>query len=131
MIAYLWIGLGSALGGMARHGIASWMALRFPTAFPWGTLLINVLGSFLIAVILGLPESRFSGPNGVLIRQFLTVGFLGGFTTFSAFSMQTVSLLQQGRTSTAVLYILASIILCIAAAGLGYASASGSFASKA
>ena len=130
MILYLWIGVGSALGGMARHWMASWMALRFPAAFPWGTFLVNVLGSFLIGLIIALPESRFPGPNGAMIRQFLTVGLLGGFTTFSAFSIQTVTLFQSGRIFTALLYIVLSVILCIAAAALGYFFASGSFAPR-
>lgn len=128
MTGYLWIGLGSALGGMARHGIASWMALRFPTTIPWGTLIVNVVGSLLIGLILGLPESKFSGPNAAVIRQFLAVGFLGGFTTFSAFSIQTVTLIQNGRMPVALLYILLSVLLCVAAAALGYACGSGSFA---
>ena len=130
MITYLYIGLGSALGGMARHGISTWMALRFPGAFPWGTLLVNVLGSFLIGLIVSLPESRWAGAERGLMRQFLTIGFLGGFTTFSAFSIQTVSLAQIGKAPASLLYILLSVMLCLAAAALGYFCATGSWAPK-
>ena len=130
MITYLYIGLGSALGGMARHGVSTWMAGRFPGAFPWGTLVVNVLGSFLIGLIASLPESRWPGAAGGLMRQFLTIGFLGGFTTFSAFSLQAVSLAQHGRAPVSLLYVLLSVMLCLAGAALGYFCATGSWAAK-
>ena len=130
MIAYLWIGLGSALGGIARHGVASWMTARFPSAFPWGTLAVNVAGSILIGFIASLPTSKLSGVGDEAARQFLTIGFLGGFTTFSAFSMQTVTLMQHGKGAAALGYVLLSVVLCVGGAAVGYACATGGFGAK-
>lgn len=130
MLIYLYIGLGSALGGMARHGVSSWMALRFPGAFPWGTLAVNVLGSFLIGFIASLPESKWLGlPTGTM-RQCLTIGFLGGFTTFSAFSIQAVTLAQHGKTQASLLYILLTLAACLAAAALGVICATGTLSAR-
>ena len=115
MKTYLLIALGSGLGGMARHWVSTLMAARDQTGFPWGTLLVNVAGSFLIGVIAALPETRFS----FLPRQFFTVGILGGFTTFSAFSLQSVALLHNGKPAVAAGYVLASVLLCVAGAWAG------------
>lgn len=127
MKVYLWIAIGSALGGMARHWATTAIASRFQSSFPWGTLLVNIIGSYLIGLVASLPDSRFPGSEGALLRQFLTIGLLGGFTTFSAFSLQSITLLQQGKWETGVAYIAASVLICLACAWLGYISATGSF----
>ena len=114
MKTYLLIALGSALGGMSRHWVSTLLA-REPAGFPWGTLAVNVVGSFLIGLLAVFPESRFS----VLPRPFFTVGLLGGFTTFSAFSLQSVALLENGKLGLAAGYILSSLVLCLAGAWLG------------
>jgi CrcB protein len=100
------------------------MTLALGTNFPWGTLLINVLGSFVISffgVLTGM-NARFPVPAEA--RIFVTVGLCGGFTTFSAFSLQSVELARNGHPMRAALYVAASAALCITACALGYASAS-------
>ena len=90
--AYLLIALGSGLGGVARHWLTTLLAARIASPFPWGTFLVNVIGSGIIGFVLALPDSRINPA----VRQFLAVGILGGFTTFSAFSAQTLGLMQSG-----------------------------------
>jgi CrcB protein len=113
---YLLIALGSGLGGVARHWLTTLLAARITSAFPWGTFLVNVIGSAIIGLVLALPDSRLSPAT----RQFLTVGILGGFTTFSAFSAQTLSLIQSGKTTLACIYAVASVITCLVGCWLGY-----------
>ena len=114
--AYLLIALGSALGGVARHWVSTALAVRLASPFPWPTFLVNVLGSAVIGFILALPDSRLNP----LTRQFLTVGILGGFTTFSAFSAQTLALLQAGKPSVALAYIFSSVAICLLGCWIGW-----------
>ena len=123
MTTYLWIALGSALGGMARFWCSGAIAERFGGTFPWGTLLVNVVGSFIIGFF-----ATISGPDGRLlvasdIRQFVMVGFCGGYTTFSSFSLQTLTLMQDGEWSYVGLNIVASVVLCLLAVWLGHIAA--------
>ena len=122
MTAYLWIAAGSGLGGMARYATSGLMAAQFGTAFPWGTLLINIVGSFLIGLVAALtgPEERW--PVAPDIQRFLTVGFLGGYTTFSAFSLETLKLVQDGAMLRASAYVGLSVALCLVAVSAGYAA---------
>lgn len=117
MKTYLWIAIGSALGGMARHWIGGMIATRTDGLFPWGTFLVNLTGSLLIGAIAAIPDSTLPGTG----RAFLIVGVLGGYTTFSAFSLQTVMLMKDGASAAALVYTLASVIACPAAAALGWA----------
>lgn len=122
MESYLWIALGSALGGAARYGLSGLVATRVGESFPWGTLTVNVAGSFLIGLIaaLGRPEGRlFLGPG---LRQFLMLGVLGGFTTFSSFSVQTLALARDGDWLHAGGNVLASVAACLVAVWLGDAA---------
>ena len=124
MQIYLWIGLGSALGGMARYWCSGIMANLIGETFPWGTLLVNVLGSLLIGFF-----ATITAPDGRLfvdatMRQFVMLGLLGGYTTFSSFSLQTLSLLNDGEWLYAGLNIGASVILCLLAVWLGHLLAS-------
>jgi len=117
---YLWVAIGSALGGMARFWLAGAMAAWVGARFPWGTLLINVLGSFVIGATAALtlaPARIAVHPDA---RIFVMVGICGGFTTFSAFSLQTLELLQLGDTAGAFGYISASVALCLAGVWLGW-----------
>jgi CrcB protein len=114
---YLWIALGSALGGMARHWIGGMFAAKWADPFPWGTFLVNVTGSLLIGMLAALPDSTLPGTG----RAFLIVGVLGGYTTFSAFSLQTAMLMKDGITATALVYAIASVVACPAAAAIGWA----------
>jgi CrcB protein len=119
LAATLWVGLGSALGGVARYWTGVAVARVTGDAFPWGTLLINIIGSFVIGYfgMLTLPDGP--RPAGAGIRLFVLVGLCGGFTTFSSFSMQTVELLRDGELGPAVAYIVSSVVLCVVATGIG------------
>jgi CrcB protein len=120
MGAYLWVGLGSALGGMARHWIGVAAGKYAGMAFPWGTLVINVLGSFIIGLFFTLtgPDGRFDATANA--KLFVMVGLCGGFTTFSAFSLQTLGLMQDGEWLRAGANVVASVVLCLLAVWLGH-----------
>lgn len=108
--------LGGGLGAAARHGInRAGLALLGP-GFPWWTLAINVAGSFAIGLLAGLFGAWETGQN---MRLFLITGVLGGFTTFSAFSLDALTLWERGAFREAALYILGSVILSLAAAAVG------------
>ena len=115
---FLWVGLGSGLGGMARHGVTLLSNSWWGTHFPWGTLLVNCAGSFLIGLLTALAAGAL--PPGLPLQRFLLPGFLGGFTTFSAFSHQTISLWRQGDWTLAAFNVLGSLAACLAAAWLGF-----------
>ncbi|WP_298263204.1 fluoride efflux transporter CrcB [Acidocella sp.] len=128
--AYLWVALGGALGSVARYALGNAMTLALGADFPWGTLLINVLGSFVISFfgVLSGAQARFPVPFEA--RVFVTVGLCGGFTTFSSFSLQTVELARNGQPMRAALYVAASATLCIIACALGYVAAAALNASR-
>lgn len=124
MATYLWIALGSALGGVARYGCTNWVAAVVGYRFPWGTLLVNVTGSFIIGFVATLVAvgSRFAIPDDA--RLFLTVGICGGFTTFSSFSLQTVELLREGDWLRAGMNMVLSVVLCLVSVWVGHLAAS-------
>jgi CrcB protein len=117
---YLWIALGSALGGMARYWCSGVAARLVGETFPWGTLIVNVTGSFLIGFFATLtgPDGRIFA--GSTMRQFVMLGIFGGFTTFSSFSLQTLNLVQDGELLQAGSNIVVSVILCLLAVWLGH-----------
>ncbi len=119
-MSWLVVAIGSAIGGVSRYGVGLLAARAWGAAFPWGTLLINIVGSFVIALFGAMTLANGPMPMGSNMRAFVMVGFCGGFTTFSSFSLQTLELLQAGETVAAALYILASVGLCLAGAFLGY-----------
>jgi CrcB protein len=123
MVTYLWIGLGSALGGMARYWCSGFVADRIGETFPWGTLLVNVVGSFIIGFFATLtaPDGRLL--VGSTARQFVMVGVLGGYTTFSSFSLQTLNLARDGEWLRAGANIVLSVVLCLVAVWLGHIAA--------
>ncbi len=115
---FLWVFLGAGLGGALRHGV-NLLALRhLPQGFPWGTLAINVLGSLAMGLVAGVFAARVDASQG--LRLFLATGVLGGFTTFSAFSLEVMLLHERGATAQALLYAVASVLLAVGglAAGL-------------
>jgi len=119
-IEYLWIALGSALGGVGRYWLSGVIARRFGEAFPVGTLVVNATGSFVIGFIASLtrPEGRLLlSASG---RQFLMVGICGGYTTFSSFSLQTLNLAREGEWFYAGANVVASLLLCLLAVWLGH-----------
>jgi CrcB protein len=120
MSFYLWLALGGAIGTLARFGVSGLFTQQGGETFPWGTLVINVTGSFLIGFFATLtsPDGRlpFSGTT----RAFLMTGVLGGFTTFSAFSLQTLTLAREGEWLRAGANAVGSLVLCLVAVWLGH-----------
>ena len=118
MFNYLLVALGSALGGVARHAASGMVARWFGETFPWGTLLVNIAGSFAIGLFATLTEGRlFVSPA---TRTFFMIGIFGGFTTFSSFSLQTLDLARDGEWLYAGLNVLGSVALCLIFVWLGH-----------
>lgn len=115
MAALFLVILGGGIGSGLRHGVNLAAARYLGAGFPWGTLTVNVVGSFLIGVLAGWFAFRSGSPSTQPLRLFLTTGILGGFTTFSAFSLDFAVLFERGETMLAVTYVLASVLLSIAA----------------
>lgn len=122
MIAYLWVALGGAIGSVTRFGIGGIVSERFGQTFPWGTLVVNVTGSFLIGLIgaVAAPEGRLNPQSRMFVAQFLMYGICGGYTTFSSFSWQTLQSLQDRQWLYAGGNILLSVVLCMVAVWLGW-----------
>ena len=123
MLTYLWIGLGSALGGMGRYWCSGAVARTFGETFPWGTIIVNVSGSLVIGFLATImaPDGRMLvAPNA---RAFLMIGVCGGYTTFSSFSLRTLNLVRDGEWLWVSANILLSVILCLAAVWLGHIGA--------
>lgn len=121
MIRFLWICLGGAIGTGARYLISGWTLKRFGTSFPYGTLAVNLIGSFLIGAIMQVAlTTALLSPT---LRLILVVGVMGGFTTYSSFSYETVHYFQEGAWLLGFLNILIMVAACLAAgvAGLGSA----------
>ena len=120
MVAYLWIAIGSALGGIARFFVSGVTAQLIGETFPWGTLIVNVTGSFIIGFFATLtgPDGRvFVGTTG---RQFVMIGICGGYPTFSSFSLQTLNLMNDGEWFYVGGNIVGSVVLCLAAVWAGH-----------
>jgi CrcB protein len=123
MTLYLWIAIGSALGGVARFALNGLVSRSFGGTFPWGTLLINITGSFAIGFF-----NTLTGPSGRWFvsaqgRLFFMTGICGGYTTFSAFSLQTLNLAQGGEWLHAGSNVAGSVVLCLLAVWLGHLAA--------
>ena len=119
MNAYLLVALGGAIGSVFRYGIGQLFSTKATSAFPWATLLINLLGCFLIGLFLGVLE-RYQFDSHNSFRTFFIVGLCGGFTTFSSFSSETLGLFLSSQYIQAIIYILTSILLGLALTWLGY-----------
>ena len=120
MAAYFWIAIGSALGGVARYWCSGVAARLIGETFPWGTLIVNVVGSFIIGFF-----ATLTGPDGrifanTLTRQFVMIGICGGYTTFSSFSIQTLELVRDGEWLAAGGNIVGSVVLCLVAVWIGH-----------
>lgn len=116
---WFWLFVGGGLGTVLRWGVSGWVAERFGEIFPWGTLAVNVTGSFLMGLLAGLmgPESRWCASPET--RQFLLFGLCGGYTTFSSFSLQTINLVEEGQWPLAGANIVLSVVLCLTGVWLG------------
>ena len=123
MFAYLLIAVGSALGGVGRYWFSGVIAAGFGETFPWGTMIVNVTGCLVIGLFATLTgtEGRLFVPGEW--RQFFMVGICGGYTTFSSFSLLTLSLALGGEWLAAGLNIIGSVVLCLAAVWAGHAVA--------
>jgi CrcB protein len=113
---WLLVFVGGGLGAMARHGVNRAGLAALGPGFPWWTLAVNVAGSLAIGLLAGMFGAYETGHNA---RLFLVTGFLGGFTTFSAFSLDALTLWERGEPMQAGLYVLGSVILSLMAAALG------------
>jgi fluoride exporter len=118
----LLIAVGGALGTLARY-LISVAAVPFSHTLPWGTILINVSGSFVIGFFGTLTLSQGRYPLPETARLFIMVGFCGGFTTFSSFSLQTLDLMRYGSLTRALINVAASVVLCVGAVAIGHALA--------
>jgi len=114
---FLYVGAGSFVGGVVRYLVS--LAMKSVGGFPWATFIVNVVGCLLIGLLWGLSVRSSNALSGHL-GLFLTVGFCGGFTTFSTFSKESLALLQMGSYVTFALYALGSILFGLAAVALGY-----------
>ncbi|MEZ0171408.1 fluoride efflux transporter CrcB [Microvirga sp. TS319] len=121
MKAYLLVFLGAGIGGAVRHAVNVGCARYCGMAFPWGTLTVNVVGSFLMGAIAGWLAFKAGGGWSQPLRLFLTTGILGGFTTFSAFSLDVVLIWERGEAGIAAGYVAASVLLSLAALVSGLA----------
>lgn len=123
MITYLWLAAGGAIGTIARYWLGGMVDSSIGETFPFGTLAVNVIGSFIIGFLAALtgPDGRIMVPSDM--RMFAMVGICGGFTTFSSFSLQTLNLARDGDFMRAGAYIMLSVALCLISVWLGYIAA--------
>ena len=125
-MTYLWVAIGSAIGGVGRYWCGAAVSARLGDDLPWGTILVNVVGSFVIGVVAAMGESLDrSWLPGHHIRAFVVVGLCGGYTTFSAFSLQTLDLLREGAWIAALGNVVLSVVVCLIAVWLGYLAGGG------
>ena len=123
MYSYLLVAVGSAIGGTLRYWLSGLVAESVGVLFPWGTLIINVSGSFAIALFAATTIGDGPFPVPVEWRNFFMVGICGGYTTFSSFSLQTLGLMQSGQLVSAMLNVVGSVMLCLLGAWLGHMGA--------
>ncbi|SFH65330.1 camphor resistance protein CrcB [Selenomonas ruminantium] len=121
-MAYFYVFIGGGLGAVCRYGVTTTVGMLLGGMFPWGTLVVNLVGSLLMGLVIGalLPLAKSLQLLPESLRLLLTVGFLGGFTTFSSFSMETLTLLRGDSFFLAAVNVVGSIVLGLAAAYIGY-----------
>ncbi len=114
---YLWIALGGALGALARYGLGEWVQHRWPMRFPLGTFIINLTGCLLIGFIVTVLDARLPGPSA--LRYAIPIGFIGAYTTFSTYELETYRAMHGGWFVIAAGYVFASVVLGLAFVWLG------------
>lgn len=119
MLHMFLVALGGAAGSVCRYLVGQWSLRLFGPAFPWGTLIVNVAGSFAIGLLVELVARRLNASTEM--RLLIITGFLGGFTTFSAFSLDVISLVERSTTLVGVTYVIASVAVSLAAVFAGLA----------
>jgi len=117
---YLMAMIGSALGGGARLWVSTQVAHGYGTQFPWGTMVVNAAGCFVVGILGALMSPIGPWHDVGELRVFLVVGLLGGFTTFSAFSLESVLLVQRGQWAAALAYVCLTTLICLFAAALSF-----------
>ncbi len=118
MLNYILVSAGAAIGGALRFGISSYIQKNISVIFPYGTLFVNVAGSFILGIIMFyLNEKELIGND---FRLFLSVGFCGGFTTFSTFSYETLNLFRDSEFGLAIYNVLLNVVLCLVGIYLAY-----------
>ena len=118
MLNYIFVSAGAAFGGALRYGISSYIQKHISVIFPYGTLVVNIVGSFILGIVMFyLNEKELIGNE---LRLFLTVGFCGGFTTFSTFSYETLNLFRDSQFSLAIYNVLLNVVLCLLGIYLAY-----------
>lgn len=122
-MALLYVALGGALGSALRYLVGGSVQRAMHAGFPYGTLIVNITGCFIVGVLIKL---FMNVEPPAPLRSLLVVGFCGGFTTFSSFSGETIGLIESGDYARAGAYVLASVVLCLAATGAGMAAVSAS-----
>lgn len=116
--SFIWVALGGAVGSVARFGVNLTAPRLLGADFPWATLIVNILGSLIMGFLAAFLAEKYSDQPD--LRLFLLTGVLGGFTTFSAFSLDVFNLVQRGESSTAMIYASASVVLSIVAVFAGF-----------
>lgn len=115
---YLYIAFGGATGSLLRHVSSTWLSgYMINSRFPWGTFIVNLTGSLIIGLLAGINQLNPMSPT---TRLFLFTGLLGGFTTYSAYALETFSLLRENQNALAISYVLSTSVLGILFSGLGY-----------
>jgi CrcB protein len=109
IVELVWVGIGGGIGAIARYAMGKGITERANSLFPYGTFTVNLLGAFLIGVLFALLVER--GVGHPHLRLLLITGFLGGFTTFSAYTINAITLIEAGSWNTALLYVMASNLL--------------------
>ncbi len=125
MQAYLLVAVGAAIGGVARYAVSSLIGRAWTGSFPLATLTVNIVGSLLMGVLVG-ALARFMPAWQAEARLFAAVGILGGFTTFSSFSLDTIVLIERGELPLAIFYVALSVVVCVIGLYLGLLITRGS-----
>jgi CrcB protein len=125
LISYVWVAAGGALGSVARFALASAFGQAVGERFPWGTIAVNISGCFVIGAIAMSTSPVGRIPVSVDFRQFLMIGICGGYTTFSSFSLQTLTLLRSGAWAEAGANVAISVVACMLAVWLGTMAGQG------
>ena len=130
MGTYIWVAVGGAIGTFGRYWLSGVVARAVGETFPWGTIIVNISGSFVIGFFATLtgPDGRIFAPTDV--RQFVMIGLCGGYTTFSSFSLQTLNLMNDGEWLYAGANIVLSVVACLIAVWIGHVLALGLNAMK-
>jgi fluoride exporter len=114
-----WVGFGGFLGANARYWLGGWVQERWGSAFPWGTFVINISGSFILGLFLTLVTERYALPSAPTLRLVVAIGFVGAYTTFSTFEFETLALVSSGVWLRALGNALGSLLAGFAAVWLG------------